>query len=186
MLKRLCALLILLLVCSCASAEQTVTLSPYQSSDAEIAYAALLGLDEPHLVYAFAADTPGTIRLNVYTWQENTWQMSNSQCIPYTGDSGRFALACEALEKQLRIALQCDRQSTELICHPLFSQAASGLTDTQVSLSETAEIPFGQEIPLVLQSSGGAELTLDDYNRPSAIPGPAYAITIVFEKGDVP
>ena len=183
MLKRLCSLLLgLLLAASCAAAEGSVVLAPYDSSAEEVAYASLLGLDMPHVIYTFdTSGTEGRFRVNVYALQGGRWRMTNTQLVPLAGASGRLALDCDQLEESLRIAVQSGDDNAELVCHPLFGLEQRGFADMQASLCEAVNLDAGAELPLVIQSTDDANLSLSSFVDPTGLSEPSYAITITYE-----
>ena len=183
MLKRLCSLLLgLLLAVSCAAAEGSVILAPYAHSAEEQAYALLLGLDTPHLIYTFdTGRTEGCFRVNVYALQDGRWLMANTQRVPLAAASGRLALACDRLEESLRIAVQTEANTDSIVCHPLFGMMTDGFADNQVSLSEPASVSWEAELPLVIQSASEELLSLTAFSDPAGLLEPSYAITIAYE-----
>lgn len=179
MLKRLlCLMLALLLPCH-AAAEGALHIVPYEPTQVEADFAALLGLEMPTLLYAYSSDVAITLRLNVYALQGGAWILADTRELTMPGTSGRMALQCDSLEESVHISLQGDDSTESLFWQPLFPYSQPDLSFSTVSLCEEAAVFTTEEIPMYIQCSDDAfPLTIDHFANPTDLPQPAFAVTL--------
>lgn len=179
MLKRLvCLMLVLLLPCY-AAAEDALRIVPYEPTQTETDYAALLGLDVPTQLYRY--DSAAALRMNVYTLQNDTWALVDTRDLPLPGATGRIALQGD-LTASLRISLQSGNVTESLSWQPLLTMALPDMSTSTATLCTEAVAAPGVEIPLCSQCGDDAfPLTIDHFAAPADLPYPAYAITLLAE-----
>lgn len=179
MLKRLFCLLLLVLLPGCAAAEETVVIAPYEPTQIETDFSALLAVNTPFLLYTYSSAAATTLRANVHTLQDGTWSLVHTCELPLLKASGRMAIQCYSLEDSVLITLQGDHAIESLLWQPCFDTVQPDLTFSTASLCEdTAASPY-EEIPLYIQCGDeSASLSIDNFAAPSALSLPAYVLTV--------
>lgn len=184
MFKRFCCMLVILLLVYSTALAEGVTIAPYQSTAEEDAYAALLGLDTPHVLYSFTADAESCFRLSVYSLEEGRWHAADTKLLPFSG-SGRLYLDFSQLGERLCVAIQDQRGTRREVYHPLFGISLNGQSTTSATLCEAASLHPGVENVLVLHavhtSDESPQVELSCFADPTALTCQAFAITLCVE-----
>lgn len=179
MLKRLACLMLALLLPCYAAAEDALRIVPYEPTQTETDYAALLGLDVPTQLYRY--DSAAALRMNVYALQNGTWALVDTHDLPLPGATGRIALQGD-LTESLRIALQSGNVTELLIWQPLLTMALPDMSTSTATLCTEAVAAPSVEIPLRIQCGDDTfPLTIDHFAAPADLPYPACAITLLAE-----
>lgn len=179
MLKRLACLMLALLLPCYAAAEDALRIVPYEPTQTETDYAALLGLDVPTQLYRY--DSAAALRMNVYALQNGTWALVDTRDLPLPDVTGRIALQGD-LTESLRISPQSGNVTESLIWQPLLTMALPDMSTSTATLCEEAIAAPGVEIPLRIQCGDDTfPLTIDHFAAPADLPYPACAITLLTE-----
>lgn len=151
----------------------------------------LLGTDDQHAIYDFkVSDSIKTIQINTYKLNNGKWSMIASGARVFEDASGRIALSIDDIAKGCRVAIQSenDRGSNSYTTEVSKEQGNMGRATSY--LTDTEEIVYEQEIPLVIQIQTSKNIVgaydVEYFYEPEKYSQygyeHVYAITVMFSK----
>ena len=184
------ALLILGVLCGCATALKKMTVAPAKLTKKEEKMASLLAPNKQSIFDFKIDDTIKAIRINRYRFENGEWEPDGGSGHICDGTSGRIALISD--QKQDRIALQDKNSSGSVTLNLPEGLNAPGKSWATSYLSEAKHIIYEEEIPLKVQF-----FTMQDsisfydvsfFNQPEKYAQQyeqVYAITITFSQSEL-
>lgn len=158
MVKRVCALLLCVLLSASLSACTDNDLDQMYIEKAELTeeeknIADLLGLNQEYRLYDFYLDdTVKSMRINTYELIDGEWHIvAGGGGEAFEDSDGRLALGFDNLADGLRIAVQSEHNNGSTSYFKESKTDMAGMSYTTSTLSDKKEILYDQEIPLVIQ-----------------------------------